>query len=446
MSQPVFKELKKSRKSARSGILNIPLQNLDAPQSDYRLLRSGFATGQARTAKVKTPFFMPVATRGAVKGLEPAQVAETGAQVLLANTYHLHLTPGEKTVKNLGGLHSFSGWKGPMLTDSGGFQVFSLAKVRKITEEGVVFKEDKSGRETLITPEKSMQIQLDLGADIIMAFDDVTGLSTDEIGRSEEAMERTHRWLERCITEFNRITKKMDKPPLLFGIVQGGLNRDLRRKSLEFVQSTSVSGVAIGGLAVGETRAEMYKMLDFLAPLYDGRPRYLMGVGPPADVRYAIERGIDMMDCVLPTRNARHGQVWVRNGCTASSCQRAKPATPKWLAAQSVVKASGAPSEYRRTYTSVRSSAFPSSASACSRCGEPFDRRLNLTNSQFAADPLPIDKNCDCHTCRPTGQAGKTGYSRAYLRQLFKTDNSLGGSLASIHNLRYLNRIFESYR
>lgn len=332
---------------------------------------------------------MPVATRGAVKGLEPAQVAATGAQVLLANSYHLHLQPGEKVVKKLGGLHAFSGWKGPMLTDSGGFQVFSLAKVCKITEEGVVFKEDKSGTETLITPEKSIQIQLDLGADIIMAFDDVTGLSPGKRGRTVEALERTHRWLERCIAEFTRLTSNpsaigshpIAKRPLLFGIVQGGLNKGLRRKSLGFVQCTSVDGIAIGGLAVGESRAEMYGILDYLAPLYDElRPRYLMGVGKPVDVRYAIEQGIDMMDCVLPTRNGRHGQVWVTG-----------------------------------------------------------DKKLNLTNARFAADPGVIDKKCDCHTC-------KTGYSRAFLRQLFKTDNSLGGSLTSIHNLRHLNRIFERYQ
>ena len=356
MTQSVFKELIHNGKYTRSGILNV------------------------RAGKVLTPFFTPVATRGAVKGLEPEQVAATGAEVLLANTYHLHLMPGEKTVKKLGGLHAFSGWQGPMLTDSGGFQVFSLAKVRKITEEGVIFKEDKSGRESLITPEKSIQIQLDLGADIIMAFDDVTGLSHTERHLTQEAMARTHRWLERCVTEFNRLTKKMESRPLLFGIVQGWLDEKMRQKSLNFVQKTTVDGVAIGGLAVGETRAEMYKMLDFLAPFYDQCPRYLMGVGEPGDVRYAIERGIDMMDCVLPTRNGRHGQVWVTG-----------------------------------------------------------DKRLNLTNARFAADPKVIDKKCDCHTCT-------SGYSRAYLRQLFKTNNSLGGSLASIHNLRYLNRIFESYR
>jgi len=359
-----FKELNRGKDGSRSGILN------------------------TRAGKVATPFFMPVATRGAVVGLEPAQVAATGAKVLLANTYHLHLQPGEKVIKKLGGLHSFSGWPGPMLTDSGGFQVFSLSNVRKITEEGVKFKDPASGLEVLITPEKSMQIQLDLGADIIMAFDDLTGLDPDKAKvRESEAVERTHRWLLRCISEFNRLTSKTSQSahalqgralqrPLLFGIAQGGLDKKLRQKSLEFVQSTGVDGVAIGGLSVGEPRPQMHAMLDFLAPLLDpAKAHYLMGVGDPIDMRHAIQRGIDMFDCVLPTRNARHGSLWITG-----------------------------------------------------------DKKLNLNNAAHAADPGPIDKNCDCHAC-------VAGYSRAYLRQLFKTNNPLGGSLASIHNLRYVQRI-----
>ena len=393
-----------------------------------------------RRGKVKTPFFMPVATRGAVKGLTPEQVRATGAQVLLSNTYHLHLRPGEKIVKKLGGLQEFSKWQGPMLTDSGGFQVFSLANIRKITEEGVRFKDDSDGREVLITPEKSMQIQLDLGADIIMAFDDLTGLSLEAIGRTEEAVERTHRWLERCIAEFNKLTKNMSDKPLLFGIVQGGLDKKLRAKSLEFVQSQPVSGVAIGGLAVGESRKDMYAMLKYLAPRYNpSQVHYLMGVGEPVDMRYAIEHGIGMFDCVLPTRNGRHGSVWVASGCTASACRLAKPAAPQKLAASSGVKRSSAPSRYRSTYRSVRASRFPSSPSTCNRCGESFDKKLSLSNAVFAKDPGPIDKQCDCYTCQ-------AGYSRGMLRHLFKVNDPLAGSLASIHNLRYLARLCEAYR
>ena len=328
---------------------------------------------------------MPVATRGAVKGLQPEQVASTGTQVLLANTYHLHIQPGEQVIKKLGGIHRFSHWNGPILTDSGGFQVFSLAKIRKITEEGVYFKNLASGKEVLVTPEKSIQIQFDLDSDIVMAFDDLTGLSLTERKRAKEAVERTHRWLLRCIAEYKKLTKDLQggslQRPLLFGIVQGGLDKNLRRQSLEFVQSQSVSGIAIGGLAVGETRKDMYEMLEFLAPMYDPRRvRYLMGIGEPKDMRFSIEHGIDMFDCVLPTRGGRHGSVWITG-----------------------------------------------------------DKKLNLSNAAFAEDSGLIDKKCDCHTC-------KTGYSRAFLRHLYKVGDPLAGSLASIHNLRYLNRICESYQ
>lgn len=344
---------------------------------------AGPNTLNTRRGQVKTPFFMPCATRGAIKGLEPALVAATGAQVLLENTYHLHLQPGEKVIKNLGGLHIFSQWDGPILTDSGGFQVFSLSNVRKITEEGVVFKDPASGLEVLISPEKSMQIQFDLGTDIILAFDDLTGLSKQARTRTREAQERTHRWLERCVSEFNKLTKdlKPDQRPLLFGIVQGGLDKNLRQQSLEFVQTQPVDGVAIGGLAVGESRREMYEMLKFLAPQYDPkRVHYLMGVGEPSDMRQAIDYGIDMFDCVMPSRNARHGTVWITG-----------------------------------------------------------DKKLNLENAVHASDSGPIDKQCDCHSC-------KSGYSRALLRHLFKVGDPLAGSLATIHNLRYLARLCEEYR
>lgn len=342
--------------------------------------RSGFLN--SRKGRIKTPFFMPVGTRGAVKGLEPQEVKAIGFEALLANTYHLHLQPGEKIIKKMGGLHQFIGWSGPILTDSGGFQVFSLAKLRKITEEGTYFSDLRSGEEVFISPEISIQIQIDLGSDIIMAFDDVPGLSAVDRSRSAEATDRTHRWLLRSIAEFKRLTKNRtaQERPLLFGIAQGGLNKKLRAKSLEFVQSQAVDGIAIGGLSVGESRKEMYDMLDFLSSLYDyERPHYLMGVGQPPNMRYAIERGIDMFDCVLPTRNGRHGSVWA---------------------------------------------------------GE--DKKLNLNNLIFAKDSSPIDQNCDCSTCQ-------RAYSRAYLRHLFKSGDPLAGKLASVHNLRYIQRLCEAY-
>lgn len=344
--------------------------------------RSGFLN--TRRGKVLTPFFMPVGTRAAVKGLTPEVVKATGAQVLLCNTYHLHLSPGEKTIKKLGGLQRFAGWDGPILTDSGGFQIFSLAHVRKITEDGVTFKDPKTGDQVFISPEKSMRIQFDLGSDIIMAFDDLTGLSLTDRQRTKDAVERTHRWLERCVAEFKKLTKdlKEEERPLLFGIQQGGLDKKLRKASLEFVQSQPVDGIAVGGLSVGESREEMHDMLVFLSTLYDpAKVRYLMGVGDPVDAKFGFENGIDMMDCVMPTRNARHGSVWVgKQG-----------------------------------------------------------KKLNLKNAIYAADSRPIDKTCDCNTC-------KTGYSRALIRHLYKSEDPLAGSLASVHNLRYLQRLSESYR
>jgi queuine tRNA-ribosyltransferase len=326
---------------------------------------------------------MPDGTRGAVKGMTPEQVEATGVQVVLANTYHLHLSPGEQVIKELGGLHAFANRKGPMLTDSGGFQVFSLGRHVKITEDGVQFKDPKTGDKRFISPEKSIQIQLDLGADMIVAFDHLIGLGDESSEQVKDAFERTHRWLERCIVEFKRLTKDMSESerPLLFGVVQGGLDIELRKKSLDIVQNSEVDGIAIGGLSVGETREEMEMILKALAPLYrDDKPRFLLGVGTPEDLKIAVENGIDMLDCVLPTRNARHGMVWfVKND------------------------------------------------------------RMNLTNAEHAGDPKPIMRSCDCYACAQ-------GFSRAFLRHQFKSGDPIAGTLASIHNLRYMSRLCEEYR
>lgn len=345
------------------------------------LARSG--SFHTRSGIVHTPTFMPDGTRGAVKSLTPEQVASTGVEVVLANTYHLHLQPGEQTVKKLGGLHEFTRQKLPLLTDSGGFQVFSLAHINKITEEGVTFKDPRTGDKIFLSPEKSIQIQFELGADMMVAFDDVVSLADDKRDRTLEAFERTHRWLERSLAEFQKLSKDLpkDKRPLLFGVVQGGLDKDLRRRSLEFVQSMPVDGIAIGGLSVGESRTEMHDMLEFLGPLYtDDRPRFLLGVGDPIDLRFAIEHGIDMLDCVIPTRNARHGNAWITG-----------------------------------------------------------DKRLTLTNQQFINDSKVLDKDCDCTTCQG-------GYSRGFLCHQFKVKEPLAGTLVSIHNIRYLQRICEEYR
>lgn len=343
--------------------------------------RFGYFT--TRRGKVYTPTFMPDGTRGVVKSLLPEQVKAAGVQVILANTYHLHLQPGEKVIKKLGGLHVFGGWQGPILTDSGGFQVFSLSKFTKITEEGVSFRDPVSGDKHLITPEKSIQIQMALGSDMLVAFDHLIGLDGTPAQEVRAAFELTHRWLERCIKEFNKLTKYM-KPserPILFGVVQGGPDPTLRRKSLDLVQNSEVGGIAIGGVSVGEGQKEVFKVLELLAPHYDtDRPHFLLGVGEPEDLRFAYEHGIDMADCVMPTRNARHGSIWV-NG----------------------------------------------------------DKQLHLTNAKYAKDEKPIMPGCDCFTC-------SSGYSRAFLRHQFKVGEPLAGSLASIHNLRYLERMCEEYR
>lgn len=338
---------------------------------------------KTRRGIVRTPTFMPDGTRGAVKSLTPEQVYGTGVQVVLNNTYHLHMQPGEEVVAALGGVHGFGRWDGPILTDSGGYQVFSLSKLRKITEEGVKFKHPVTGEMCFISPEISIQIQLKLGADMIVAFDHLTGLDHGSRKDTLEAFERTHRWLERCVIEFKKLTASMpvDERPLLFGVVQGGLDSDLRRKSLEIVQASEVDGIAIGGLSVGETREEMFTVLRGLASQYGPeRPRFLLGVGTPEDLYFAYEHGIDMADCVLPTRNARHATVWTTD-----------------------------------------------------------DAKIHLTNAQYTEDPEPMMVGCDCYACAH-------GFSKAFLRHQFKVGEPLAGSLASIHNLRYLTRICEDYR
>lgn len=362
------------------------LTDKDATYFDYnvtgKFTRSG--TLRTRAGNVKTPTFMPDGTRGAVKSLTPEMVRSTGVQVVLANTYHLHMRPGEDVVRGQGGLHEFSRQNLPILTDSGGFQVFSLSHINKISEEGVTFKDPASGDQIFLSPERSIQIQFALGSDMMVAFDDVVSLDTQGRGRTLEAFERTHRWLERSIAEFNRLSAGMliEERPLLFGVVQGGLDKKLRKKSLEIVQNLPVDGIAIGGLSVGESREEMHNMIEYLAPLYDNsqRPRFLLGVGDPVDLRKAIEFGIDMLDCVLPTRNARHGTVWVGN-----------------------------------------------------------DERVNLKSKVHSTSSDPIEQGCDCYTCREK-------FSRSFLRHQFKVNESLAGTLASIHNIRYLQRICEQYQ
>lgn len=258
--------------------------------------------------QIETPVFMPVGTQGAVKAMTVDNLQEIGFKIILGNTYHLYLRPGADIVKEAGGLHRFSNWKGSMLTDSGGFQVFSLAKLNKITEEGVIFRSHIDGSPHLFTPEKVMEIGMALGADIAMAFD-VCSPYPSEYRPAKEAMERTSRWAERCL-------KAQSNPgQALFGIVQGVTFRDLREESARVLTDMNFPGYAIGGLSVGEPKPLMYEVLDYTVPLLPAeKPRYLMGVGSPDALWEGVERGIDMFDCVLPTRIARHGTAMTSLG------------------------------------------------------------------------------------------------------------------------------------
>ena len=282
---------------------------------------------------LETPVFAPVGTQATVKTLTPAQLDELGASLILSNTYHLYLRPGDEIVRDLGGLHKFMQWPGPMLTDSGGYQVFSLAQTRKIDDDGVTFKSHIDGSAHRFTPEKSIHIQENLGADIIMAFDECS--DHNDHAYSKIAMERTHRWAERCLTAKTRADQA------LFGIIQGGINPDLRTASAQFIASLPFPGIAIGGLSVGESKDEMHSTLDqVLQSVPESKPRYLMGVGTPEDLINGIALGVDIFDCVLPTRLARHNAAFSSEG------------------------------------------------------------RLNLMNAAFARDPRPIDETCNCYTCR----------------------------------------------
>jgi queuine tRNA-ribosyltransferase len=287
---------------------------------------------------LETPVFMPVGTQATVKSLTPDHLHEVGAQIILSNTYHLYLRPGSDLIAELGGLHTFMNWNKPILTDSGGFQVFSLSETRKITEEGVVFKSHIDGSAHEFTPEKSIAVQQELGADIIMAFDECA--SPYDKAYNQKSMQRTHRWAERCLNAKNR------NDQALFGIVQGGVFPDLRAISAQTLVSMDFPGYGIGGLSVGETKDEMNAMLEVVNEILpENKPRYLMGVGSPEDLINGVLRGVDMFDCVLPTRLARHHNAMLNTG------------------------------------------------------------RINLKNNQFARDANPIDASCSCYTCQNFSRA-----------------------------------------
>nr|WP_157118062.1 tRNA guanosine(34) transglycosylase Tgt [Oceanicoccus sagamiensis] len=326
---------------------------------------------------IETPAFMPVGTYGTVKGMLPRDIEEIGAEIILGNTFHLWLRPGTDVVKqhgedNNGTLHDFMHWDKPILTDSGGFQVFSLGALRKITEEGVSFKSPIDGSKVFLDPETSMQVQRELGSDIVMIFDECTPFPATH-QEAKDSMELSLRWAQRSKDAHG------DNPSALFGIVQGGMYEDLRKQSMAGLAAIDFDGFAIGGLSVGEPKDDMMNVLDIVAPeMPEDKPRYLMGVGTPQDLLEAVMRGVDMFDCVMPTRHARNAHLFTSQG---------------------VVK---------------------------------------LRNAKHKKSNEPLDPNCDCYTCK--------NFSRSYLHHLDKCKEMLGGTLNTIHNLRYYQQHMQNIR
>jgi queuine tRNA-ribosyltransferase len=339
---------------------------------------------------VETPIFMPVGTYGTVKGVLPQSLHDMGAQIILGNTFHLWMRPGLDVMQSFGGLHAFEQWNKPILTDSGGFQVWSLGAMRKISEEGVKFASPVNGDKLFLTPEVSMQIQTTLNSDIVMQFDECTpylsvepktkGQLTTE-AEARASMELSLRWAKRCQAEFSRL----QNPNALFGIVQGGMFEHLRQESLDQLVAMDFPGYAIGGVSVGEPKDEMLRIMAHTPHrLPAHKPRYLMGVGTPEDLVEGVAQGVDMFDCVMPTRNARNGTLFTRFG------------------------------------------------------------DLKIRNARHKADPQPIDPTCTCYACAGKAQSG--GFSRAYLHHLERCGEMLAPMLASIHNLHYYLNLMKEIR
>ena len=342
----------------------------------------------------QTPVFMPCATVGAVKGISSEELNDLGYEIILSNTYHLYLRPGEKEIKNFGGLHQFMNWRGPILTDSGGYQVFSLGKnFRQYSEAieevslvnvnagGVWFKSHLDGSRHFFTPEKVIEIQKDLGSDIMMVLDECTEYPATK-KRAKTSMEMTHPWAKRSIDYWQRFKNSKQA---LFGIVQGSIYKDLREKSVEYISSLPFDGIAVGGVSVGEGKRHMYQVMRWLGPLLPpDKPHYLMGVGEPEDIIKAVKWGFDLFDCVLPTRLGRHGTVWV---------------TSDW---------------------------------------KNF-RKIDLRKAQYRGDKKVIMKECKCPAC-------SQGYFRAYIGHLIKSKEMLGLRLASLHNLWIIAELMRRLR
>jgi len=355
-------------------------------------------TGIIHTAHgdIKTPAFLPIGTKGAVKAITSEELKFWGADIILANPYHLWQRPGDHLIYKAGGLHKFMNWKGPIFTDSGGFQVFSLAKIRKVMEAGVLFKFDMDGREEMLSPEKSVGIQANLGSDIALILDDFPGFPFD-YERSKVSIALTKRWAERAIKEYKKIIEYGD--PInpgqkLWGIVQGASFSDLREQSAKDMAGLGFEAFAIGGVAVGEPHEEMLKAVSYVIPhLPVSAPKHLLGVGTPFDIVKAVAEGCDTFDCVIPTREARHGRLYI-------SCTSARPC---------------------RSATG----------------GEGYST-IDIRLEKYKEDFTPVDNSCNCYLC--------LNHNRAYLRHLFATGEPLAIRLATMHNLRFYLNLMENIR
>lgn len=349
-------------------------------------------TGIIHTAHgdVLTPQFLPIGTKGTIKTVTSEEIKFWGATMVLANTYHLWQRPGDGLVYKAGGLHKFMNWKGPIFTDSGGFQVFSLAKIRKVMEAGVLFQFDLDGKQEILSPEKSIDIQANLGSDVALILDDFPGFPF-EYERSKQSIELTKRWAERAVAEHKRIMESGDPVNAgqkLWGIVQGASFEDLRKQSAENMVELGFEGFAIGGVAVGEPHDEMMKAVEYTIPhLPETAPKHLLGVGTPFDIVQATSRGCDTFDCVIPTREARHGRLYI---------------------------------------------------SATSEHGKEGYETIDIRLAKYTEDFTPIDTNCDCYAC--------LNHTKAYVRHLFASGEILGVRLATMHNLKFYLNLMEKIR
>jgi len=348
---------------------------------------------KTRRGKIQTPFFMPIATKGAIKTLSYEDIQLLDPEIILSNTYHLMLRPGEEEIKKLGGLHELMNWEKPILTDSGGFQVFSLSSIRKMSEDGVEFRSHIDGRKMKMTPEDSIRIQTAIGSDIMMVLDECVELPATR-DYLERSVDLTTRWAKRCWDYYNKAKKKSDKPALMFGIVQGGLEEDLRKKSAKDLSKIGFDGYAIGGLSVGESEQEMYSVLDYVVDkLPEDKPRYLMGVGYPHEIVEAVKHGVDMFDCVIPTREARHGRLYLW--------------TDKKI-------------DFEKENDT------------------DFYQAVNCKAEKYKFDLTPINKDSKNPLLRK--------YTKAYLRHLFTIGEPLAQRLATLNNLEFYLELMKKIR